>query len=235
MAVLSFARPWNFPATMGALLEYFFIAVIGMFVIVNPLTTAFVFASLTTDADDEEREQIARKAVITSTSMLFVFALLGSLIFQLFGITLAAFRIAGGLILFGIAMNMLNKSEAPDHDKSDARKSRALLAQDISIVPLAIPFISGPGAIATAMILTSEAPGFWHTIVVFIAIIATTVSCYFTMVYSSNVIRWIGQSGRRILTKIFGLILAVIAIEFVINGIADAVTDFMAGMNGMAP
>ncbi len=217
---------------MGALFEYFLIAVVGMFVIVNPLTTAFVFASLTTDAEDDEREEIARKAVLTSTAMLFVFALLGSVIFQLFGITLAAFRIAGGMILFGIAMGMLNKSEAPDHDKADARKSRAVIAQDISIVPLAIPFISGPGAIATAMILTSEAPGFWYTILVYFAISATTVSCYFTMVYSRHVIRWIGQSGRRIMTKVFGLILAVIAVQFVLNGIGDAITDFLAGLNG---
>ncbi len=217
---------------LAALTEYFFVAIVGMFVIVNPLTTAFVFASLTADADDEEREQVARRAVVVSTGMLFSFALLGSLIFQLFGITLAAFRIAGGLILFGIAMNMLNKSEAPDHDKADVRKSKALLAQDISIVPLAIPFISGPGAIATAMILTSEAPGFWYSIIVFFAILVTTISCYFTMVYSKHVIRWLGQSGRRILTKVFGLILAVIAIQFVINGIGDAVTDFIGGLNG---
>ena len=217
---------------MSTFLEYFLIAVVGMFVIVNPLTTAFVFASLTTDAEDDEREEIARKAVLTATAMLFTFALLGSVIFQLFGITLAAFRIAGGLILFGIAMNMLNKSEAPDHDKTDARKSRAVLAQDISIVPLAIPFISGPGAIATAMILTSEAPGFWYTLLVYVAILATTVSCYFTMVYSRHVIRWIGQSGRRILTKIFGLILAVIAIQFVLNGIGDAITDFLIELDG---
>ncbi len=216
---------------MGALFEYFVIAVVGMFVIVNPLTTAFVFASLTTENDDEERQEIARKAVIASTSMLFAFALLGSLIFQLFGITLAAFRIAGGLILFGIAMNMLNKSEAPDHAKAEARPSKALLAQDIAIVPLSIPFISGPGAIATAMILTSEAPGFWFSIVVFFAIAVTTVSCYFTMVHSSHVIRWLGNSGRRILTKVFGLILAVIAIQFAINGIGDAVSDFMVSHN----
>ncbi|MGY6588007.1 MAG: MarC family protein [Wenzhouxiangella sp.] len=216
---------------MAALTEYFFIAIIGMFVIVNPLTTAFVFASLTTDADDDEQAQVARRAVITATAMLCVFALLGSLIFQLFGITLAAFRIAGGMILFGIAMSMLNKSEAPDHDKADARQSKALLAQDISIVPLAIPFISGPGAIATAMILTSEAPSFWHTLVVYLAILVTTISCYFTMVHSKHVIRWLGQSGRRILTKVFGLILAVIAIQFVLNGIGDAVTDFLAGLD----
>ena len=216
---------------MSSLIEYFLIATVGMFVIVNPLTTAFVFASLTTDTEDVERELVARRAVMASTAMLFVFALVGSLIFQLFGITLAAFRIAGGLILFGIAMNMLNKSEAPDHAKSDARPSRGLLAQDIAIVPLSIPFISGPGAIATAMILTSEAPGIWYTIVVYFAIAVTTVSCYFTMVYSNHVIRWLGNSGRRILTKVFGLILAVIAVQFVLNGIGDAVTEFLSSSN----
>ncbi|WP_376695405.1 MarC family protein [Wenzhouxiangella sp. EGI_FJ10305] len=219
---------------MGSIIEYFLIAIVGMFVIVNPLTTAFAFASLTSESDDEEQEAIARRAVIASTAMLFVFALLGSLIFQLFGITLAAFRIAGGMILFGIAMNMLNKSEASDHDKSEARPSRALLAQDIAIVPLAIPFISGPGAIATAMILTSEAPGFWYSIVVLFAIAVTTVSCYFTMVYSNVVIRWIGNSGRRILTKVFGLILAVIAVQFVLNGAGEAVTNYLAGLEGAA-
>lgn len=220
---------------MAALTEYFFIAVIGMFVIVNPLTTAFVFASLTPGADDDEQAQVARRAVVAATAMLCVFALLGSLIFQLFGITLAAFRIAGGMILFGIAMSMLNKSEAPDHDKADARQSKALLAQDISIVPLAIPFISGPGAIATAMILTSEAPSFWHTLVVYLAILVTTITCYFTMIHSRHVIRWLGQSGRRILTKVFGLILAVIAIQFVLNGIGDAVSDFLFGLEWPAP
>ena len=211
---------------MAALIEYFFIAITAMFVIINPLTTAFVFASLTPYADRPEREAIARRAVITSTVVLFVFALLGSLIFQLFGITLAAFRIAGGLILFGIAMGMLQKSEAHDHGPSDMRAT-GRIAEDISIVPLSIPFISGPGAIATTMILTSEAPDRWHVIVVFIAVLVTTVSCYFAMTHSRHVIRIMGDSGRRILTKLFGLILAVIAVQFVINGIADAVVDFL--------
>ena len=212
---------------MAPIIEYFVIAIVGMFVIVNPLTTAFVFASLTTDATEAERQQIAWRAVLTSTIMLLSFALLGSVIFQLFGITLAAFRIAGGLILFGIAMGMLKKSEAPDHDKRDVEPA-GKIAEDISIVPLAIPFISGPGAIATAMILTSEAPDPWYATVVFVAVLLTTGACYFTMIYSRHVIRWLGESGRRVLTKIFGLILAVIAVQFVINGTVDAIDDFLA-------
>lgn len=211
---------------MPALFEYFLVAIAGMFVVVNPLTTAFVFASLTPDADSAERAQIARRASVASTVVLFSFAALGSMIFQIFGITMAAFRIAGGLILFGIGMGMLRKGEAPDHDRSDAATS-GKITEDISIVPLAIPFISGPGAIATAMILTGEAPDRWHVIVVFIAVLLTTVACYFAMVNSRFLIQLMGNSGRRILTKVFGLILAVIAVQFVINGVSDAVIDFL--------
>ena len=213
---------------MTGLIEYFFVAMAAVFVIINPLTTAFVFASLTTRASDIEREAIARRACLIATAMLFTFALLGSVIFQLFGITLAAFRIAGGVILFGIAMGMLQRSEDAEHDQEGSKPS-GRIADDISIVPLAIPFISGPGAIATTMILTSEAPDRWHVIVVFIAVLATTAGCYYAMVNSRHVIRFLGESGRKILTKIFGLILAVIAVQFVLNGLGEALGAFMDG------
>jgi multiple antibiotic resistance protein len=210
---------------VSGLVEYFFVAIAGVFVIINPLTTAFVFASLTNRSSDSERAAIARRAVVVSTSLLFVFAVLGSLIFQLFGITLAAFRIAGGLILFVIALGMLQaRGDAETEPKQPLPSGR--LADDISVVPLAIPFISGPGAIATTMILTSEAPSAWHVSVVFIAVAITTVSCYFAMVHSRYVIRALGDSGRMILTKLFGMILAVIAVQFVINGVGDVLLDF---------
>jgi multiple antibiotic resistance protein len=210
---------------VAALIEYFFVSIAAVFVIINPLTTAFVFASLTTYAGDRERHDIARRAVVVSTALLFSFALLGSVIFQLFGITLAAFRIAGGLILFGIALGMLHRGDDVAHEP-DKPLPAGRLADDVSVVPLAIPFISGPGAIATTMILTSEAPSNWHLIVVFVAVLVTTATCYFAMVHSRHVIRVLGDSGRRILTKLFGMILAVIAVQFVINGVADVLIDF---------
>jgi multiple antibiotic resistance protein len=213
-------------ANMTALIEYFFVAMAAVFVIINPLTTAFVFASLTSYASESEREAIARRAVIVSTGLLFAFAMLGSLIFQLFGITLAAFRIAGGLILFGIALEMLHRSGVVAESDPDKPLSAGRLADDISVVPLAIPFISGPGAIATTMILTSEAPSWWHLIIVFVAVLVTTMSCYFTMVNSRYVIRVLGDSGQKIFTKLFGMILAVIAVQFVINGVGDVLVQY---------
>jgi len=211
---------------MSGLIEYFFVAIAAVFVVINPLTTAFVFASLTANSNDAQREEIALRASLVATGTLFTFALLGSVIFQLFGITLAAFRIAGGLILFGIALGMLKGSDdAGPGQEGSAPSGR--IADDISIVPLAIPFISGPGGIATTMILTSEAPSGWHVIAVFIAVLVTTVSCYYAMVNSRYLIRFLGESGRKIMTKIFGLILAVLAVQFVMNGVVEAMSGFL--------
>ncbi len=204
-------------------LSYLLITIAGIFVIVNPLTTAFAFMSLTTKMSELRRKEIAMKATRISTSLFFIFALLGGLIFQLFGITLAAFRIAGGIILFGIAMGMITSRNGGDETTT---KPEGEIADDISVIPLAIPFISGPGSIATVMILTSEAPTIYHTVIVFFAVLFTTVSCYFSMVYSKVIVRYLGDAGRQIITKVFGLILSVIAVQFVVNGIANVVVDF---------
>jgi multiple antibiotic resistance protein len=208
---------------IAGILNYLLITITGIFVIVNPLTTAFIFMSLTPGATPGQKKKIAKRATVVSTSIFFVFALLGSLIFQIFGITIAAFRIAGGLILFGIAMGMIRKKE---HDEEDEpKRGEGEITDDISIIPLAIPFISGPGSIATVMILTSEAPTVYHTVLVFTAVIFTTVSCYYSMIYSNIIVRYLGETGKQIITKLFGLILAVISVQFVINGVVDALVD----------
>lgn len=206
-----------------AAFEYLLITIAAIFVIVNPLTTAFVFMSLLPRANDARRKETAKRAVLVSTGIFFTFALLGGVIFQLFGITIEAFRIAGGIILFGIAMGMIRKGrdegEEVAEDGSDPAKTGP--GQDVSIIPLAIPFISGPGSIATVMILTSEAPSVWHVGLVFLAILITTVTTYFAMIHSKILVRFLGETGKDIVTKLFGLILSVIAVQFVINGVND--------------
>ena len=207
-------------------LTYLFITVAGIFVIVNPITSAFVFMSLLPNATEKRRREIAGRSVKIATAVFFVFALLGSVIFQLFGITLAAFRIAGGIILFGIAMGMIRKKEGGPEDTEDPAKPEGEMTDDISVIPLAIPFMSGPGSIATVMILTSEAPSIYHTVLVFLAVAMTTIACYFAMVYSKVIVRYIGDTGKQIVTKVFGLILSVISVQFVINGIAEVLAKY---------
>lgn len=209
--------------------EYFLVTFVALFVIVNPLTTSFVFLSLTPKDSFDKKQEMAKRAFMVSTALFIVFAFLGGLIFKLFGITLEAFRIAGGIILLGIAMNMVRKAEE-ESDDLDADEAKELIAKskkgegiskDISVVPLAIPFISGPGSIATVMILTSEAPSFWHLIIVIISILITTSACYYAMINSHHIVKYIGPIGREIITRIFGIILCVIAVQFMINGITD--------------
>ncbi|EMR12410.1 multiple antibiotic resistance (MarC)-like protein [Methylophaga lonarensis MPL] len=207
---------------LGLLFEYWLITMAALFVIVNPLTTAFVFVSLTAKSSETVRRTMAKRSSLIATGIFVVFALLGSLIFKMFGITLEAFRIAGGLILFGIAMGMIRRGQDEGEEVSgDDPMGDGKLARDISVIPLAIPFISGPGSIATVMILTSEAPTAWHLILVFLAIIITTGACYLAMIHSHILVRYLGETGKDIITRIFGIILSVIAVQFVINGVLD--------------
>jgi multiple antibiotic resistance protein len=182
---------------------------------VNPLTTAFMFVSLLPRTSETTRKAVAKRSSLIATGVFFVFALLGGLIFKIFGITIEAFRIAGGLILFGIAMSMIHKGL--DEGETSSASDPAIEGK----IPLAIPFMSGPGAIATVMILTSEAPTAWHLILVFAAIMLTTGSCYLAMVYSHFLVRYLGETGKEIITRIFGIILSVIAVQFVINGVLE--------------
>ncbi|ODN67646.1 MarC family protein [Methylophaga muralis] len=210
---------------VSVLFDYWVITIAALFVIVNPLTTAFMFVSLLPRTTEATRKAVAKRSSLIATAVFFVFALLGGLIFKIFGITIEAFRIAGGLILFGIAMSMIHKG-LDEGETSNASEpgNDGKIARDISVIPLAIPFMSGPGAIATVMILTSEAPTTGHLILVFLAIILTTGSCYLAMVYSHFLVRYLGETGKEIITRIFGIILSVIAVQFVINGVLDIYT-----------
>lgn len=212
------------PLVVSGLFQYLLITMAGILVIVNPLTTAFAFLALLPEASAAERRGIARKATLTATGILITFALMGGVIFHVFGITLHAFRIAGGIILFGIAMGMLGRKS--EHKGIGSASER----NDISIIPLAIPFISGPGSIATVMMLVTEAPTVYHTVAVYLAIIITTVLTYFALVHSNYVVKILGETGRNVITRIFGLILAVLAVQFVINGITDLLNEQFRGI-----
>lgn len=209
---------------MSGVLEYFIISFIAIFVIINPVTTGLVFNTLLFFRKQEERNVIAWRAATFATSVLLVFAFLGQHILSIFGISIGAFRIAGGIILFGIGMNMIKNVQGEHHQTEE---NPELDDDDVSIIPLAIPFISGPGAIATVLILTTEAPSIAHLAPVVAAIFVVTTLCYFAMRYSHVVASRIGETERRVITKVFGLILVVIAVQFVINGLLDVVPDVL--------
>jgi multiple antibiotic resistance protein len=196
-------------------------AFVAVLVITDPLGNTPIFASLLQHYGLQERHAMIRRACLAATAILIVFALVGGFIFRIFGITIGAFRIAGGIVMFGIAADML----AAQKSRTQITPSEQIEAHhggDIAIVPLAIPLISGPGAIATVMTLVTQAQNMYGTAIVVAAILFSGSLSYFTYRYASQFLMKMGETAIHIMTRLLGLILAVMAVQFVINGIRDS-------------
>ncbi|MBW1645684.1 MAG: MarC family protein [Deltaproteobacteria bacterium] len=189
---------------------------LGFFAIMNPVANTAVFVGLAGEEQQEEQKRIAGKALLISFGIVFAFAVLGKTIFHLFGITLPALRLTGGILVFIIGYQMLHGESAKLH------KSREGNDADISVSPLAVPILAGPGTIATAM--NYAAAGGWlaitTTIVMFALLCGLTFLCF---VFGQRLVNIIGVSGLRIVTRLMGLILAVIGTQMFIEGAAGAV------------
>ena len=191
----------------------------ALIVITNPIAAASVFMPFTSEMDPKEMKHVARKACLTSMWVMSVFAIFGTLIFKIFGITLYAFQIAGGIILFGVGIEMRKNVK---RDISGSQKG-----DDFSIFPLAIPMIAGPGAITTCLMLAGEAENIVFLGVLILCIAVTLMLMYFVLIHSTKMTSILGEGGVRILTRLMGLILAVIAVQFVVNGIKGAIPTIM--------
>lgn len=193
-----------------------------IFFVVDPIGLIPIFISMTQSDPEEKRISIARRATITAGIILVVFAIFGKLIFSAFGITLAAFKIAGGILLWFIAIDMARARSTrikttPEEEREGVEK------EDIALIPLAIPMLSGPGSISTVMVLMGQAKNWLYLLPVFISIFLTCLITYFMLKGAQYLLRYLRQTGLRIIIRIMGLILAAIAIQFIINGIFDAI------------
>ena len=196
------------------------LALSSIFFLVDPFAAIPSFLAITESADPERRKRMARKASLTCFIVLTSFALGGQLIFRMFGITLPAFEIAGGLILLLIGLDMLEAKRSPTQEASGDTEE-ASLKEDAGIVPLGIPMLAGPGAISSVMILVGQALKPWELGVVLGAITLTAWLSYMILSGASRVRGWMGESGIRILVRIMGLLLVALAVQFFINGLTD--------------
>jgi multiple antibiotic resistance protein len=200
---------------------YVYIAItVTVFAIVDPVGTLPFFVSLTAGFSEADRAVIRNRAVLVLGGVLALFALIGRFLFQAFGFTLAAFEVAGGILLFMVAYDMLRgqitavKLTAQDRDEAIARRD------ELSVVPLGIPLLAGPGAISTVMIYEGNASNTPISILAtFVAIAVTTVATFFILRYGEPIIRAIGRVGVMAMTRVLGLLLAAVGVQFVIDGI----------------
>ncbi|OLP65259.1 hypothetical protein BACPU_17940 [Bacillus pumilus] len=193
--------------------------VVSLFAVSNPLGNVPLFLTLTEGYTDQERSQTAKKAIVVSFIILIAFLLAGRLIFKLFGIDIHALRIAGGIFIFGIAYNLLNAKESHVQNPHVDEKAESKEKADISVTPLAIPIIAGPGSIATVMSLTPGNEATLDMLTILIGVVIVLAMTYYAFHYSSFIMRKMGKTEMNVVTRLMGLILAVVAVEMIGSGI----------------
>ena len=205
---------------MASLFPFFVTAFVSLFAIVDVIGNAPMFLSITPRNTHAERVTMAKKAAVAVFVILALFAFLGNHIFQFFGITLDAFRIAGGLILLKISLDML-EAKSPRTRHTPEEDQEGMAKEDVAIIPLAMPMLSGPGAISTVIVLTTQATsaGLMGTLVVAIGLNAVLV--YLVLRSSTRIVALLKETGMRIFTRILGIILASIAIQFILTGVQN--------------
>ncbi len=198
------------------------LALSSIFFLVDPFAAIPAFLAITADAEEKRRKRMARKAAITCFIVLTSFALVGKLIFELFGITLPAFEIAGGLILLLIGLDMLNAKRSPTQE-TRGDKEEGAHKEDAGIVPLGIPMLAGPGAISSVMVLIGQVPNLWHyqTAAILGSIAITCLVSYWVLAAATKVRGFLGETGIRILIRIMGLLLVALAMQMFVNGLTD--------------
>ena len=203
----------------GDLATHMTMVFMGFFAIMNPVANTSVFLGLTTGDDADTKKQVARNSLLLTFGIIAVVAVGGKLLFDLFGITLPAFRITGGILIFLIGFHMLQGDSSSIHKpcESDLQKSREA-ALSIAVSPLAIPILAGPGTIATAMNFAS-AGGVNELIITLAAFAALCLITYISFVFGDRMIRYLGETAVNAITRLMGLILATIGTQMVIAGI----------------
>jgi multiple antibiotic resistance protein len=205
---------------MTTLLQFSLIAVTSIFFLVDPFAAVPAFLVMTARAAPSRRRHMALRAAWTCFAVLAIFALAGTWIFQMFGITLPAFKIAGGLILGIIGIDMLRArrsptKEAPGDAEENAEK------EDVGIIPLGIPMLAGPGSISSVTVLMTQNTDWPHRAIVLAAIAAASVASFVVLAAADRVGSWLHETGIRIMSRLMGLLLTAIAVQFVLDGFRD--------------
>jgi multiple antibiotic resistance protein len=204
-----------------SLLQFSLIAFTSIFVLVDPVAAVPTFLAMTVESSRKQRRHMAVRAAWTCFIVLLTFSMAGTLIFRLFGITLAAFKIAGGLILGLIGLDMLKARRSPTKETPGETEEGAE-KEDVGIIPLGIPMLAGPGSISTVMVLMSQNTDISHAVVVICAIAAAAAVSFLVLAAADRVSFYLSETGIRILTRMMGLLLTAIAVQFILNGLKDA-------------
>ncbi len=214
----------------SSLLPFAFICFTSFFTLTNPLGTMPIFLTMTQGMDNVQRNQIVKRATIISFLTLLAFTVCGQFLFKFFGISTNGFRIAAGIIILKIGYDMLQARFT--HTKLKDEEIKAY-ANDISITPLSIPLLCGPGAIANGIMLMDDADNWQMMVILFSSIAIIYLLTYFILRASTKLIDIIGETGNNVMMRLMGLILMVIAVECFVGGIKPILIQIIQAGNGL--
>ncbi|MEP6716371.1 MAG: NAAT family transporter [Terriglobia bacterium] len=206
---------------MTPLLQFSLVAFTSIFVLVDPVAAVPTFLAMTDRFGRAQRRRVAARAAWTCFFVLLVFSMGGTYIFEVFGITLAAFKIAGGVILGLIGLDMLRARRSPTKETPEENED-ASGREDIGIIPVGIPMLAGPGSISSVMVLMSQNNDWPHVAIIVCGIALVAAVSFLVLAAADRVSSYLHETGIRILTRMMGLLLMAIAVQFVLNGLKDA-------------
>jgi multiple antibiotic resistance protein len=196
-------------------------AFVTLFVTIGPIETAVVFAGLTAGVHRPERRSLAARSTVVAGAVLLAFALGGGGVLSLLNVSLSAFRVAGGVLLFLQALALTFSSPGLS-SISKGERDDAKAPGDIAVFPLAFPLIAGPGALSATVLLMGRAQGLWENGVVMAALLVCLGATYLAMLSSEVLIRKLGRTGADVVSRISGVLLAALAVQFVFDGLHEA-------------
>lgn len=200
------------------MLEYAFLTFGSLFAIVDPVAAIPTFLAMTERDSPPQRRRMARTACATCAGVMAVFALLGPMIFRLFGITMPAFQLAGGLVLLLSALDMLRAQKSPLRETpEEAEEGRS--KEDVAITPLAVPMLAGPGAITTSIVLAGKAHVWTHQAVFYGCIAAVALASYCVLTLAASGARKLSPTLMNIVTRLMGLLLAALGVQFILSAL----------------
>ncbi|MGH8398367.1 MAG: MarC family protein [Gammaproteobacteria bacterium] len=202
------------------MLEKYISMFISLFVVIDPIGLAPMFGAITRGGGQLHRRRMAVKGTILATAILLVFAVIGDWLLSTLGISFPSFKIAGGILLFLIAIDMVFARQSGGRSATEREEEEGKTKEDVSVFPLAFPLIAGPGALATVLIMVSEAHGkilmYIGIIVIVLLVLAITLGC---LLLTNRLMKLLGETGANVVGRLFGVILAALAVQFVVDGI----------------
>ena len=203
------------------MIELYISSLITFFVVIDPPGCAPIYAGLSAGASTVQKRAMAMRAVGVAAAILFVFALFGEALLKGLGISLASFRIAGGIVLFLIALEMVFEKRTERREDRAAKVASDPEVEDVSIFPMAMPMIAGPGSIASVMLLMSRNSGLERSAVVLGAMVTILLLTLVALLAAGPIMRILGAKIEAVITRLLGVLLAALAVQFVIDGLTE--------------